>query len=231
MLSHRWEERSLREHLKNVKNQAMYAVIHGGIDKDLRQLSSDFLTQLPFDGYAIGGSLGSCHEELVELVAFLVPKLPKDKPNHLLGIADERSILAAVPLGDYQTNYYKKYTTYSCKGVIESFDPSNHSFHCALFAGIDTFDSCFPTRLARHGTLLTKAGKLHVSNQKCATAFGEPICRSCACSTCASYDLAYLHHLKKAKEPLLWQLASIHNIHYMNDLMAGLRQQILANEI
>jgi queuine tRNA-ribosyltransferase len=100
LLSHRWEERSLREHLKDVRGQAMYAVVHGGIDQGLRQLSCDYLTQLPFDGFAIGGSLGSCHEELVELLTFLVPQLPKDKPNHLLGIADERSILAAVPLGE-----------------------------------------------------------------------------------------------------------------------------------
>lgn len=41
----------------------------------------------------------SCHDELVDLLAFVAPKLPRDKPNHLLGIADERSIHAAVPLG------------------------------------------------------------------------------------------------------------------------------------
>ena len=155
----------------------------------------DFLTACPYDGFAIGGSLGSSHEELVDLLSFLAPKLPKDKPNHLLGIADERSILAAVPLG------------------------------------IDTFDSCFPTRLARHGTLLTRNGKLHVSNAACATSFGKPICEKCACSTCRKYDLAYLHHLKKAREPLLFSLASIHNIQYMNDLMADLREKILADEI
>eukprot|EP00614_Pseudopedinella_elastica_P008381 CAMPEP_0172592262 /NCGR_PEP_ID=MMETSP1068-20121228/11177_1 /TAXON_ID=35684 /ORGANISM="Pseudopedinella elastica, Strain CCMP716" /LENGTH=447 /DNA_ID=CAMNT_0013389163 /DNA_START=128 /DNA_END=1471 /DNA_ORIENTATION=- len=199
LLSHRWEERSLREHLKdfpeNVKGQAMYAVVHGGVEKELRKLSVDYLTALPFDGFAIGGSLGSCHEELVDLLKFVVPKLPREKPNHLLGIADEKSILAAVPLG------------------------------------IDTFDSCFPTRLARHGTLLTKAGKLHVSNAKCARAFGKKICEGCSCATCTRYDLAYLHHLKKAKEPLLAQLATIHNIQYMNDMMADIRKQILADEI
>jgi queuine tRNA-ribosyltransferase len=195
LLSHRWEERSLREHLKNISGQAMYAVVHGGVDKSLRQLSVDVLTAMPFDGYAVGGSLGSCHEELVELLNFVIPKLPKDKPNHLLGIADERSISAAVPLG------------------------------------VDTFDSCFPTRLARHGTMLTKSGKLHVKNKACATSFGKPICQSCSCHTCRNYDLAYLHHLQKAKEPLLWQLASIHNIQFMSDLMAEYRAKILANEI
>jgi len=50
MLTHRWEARSLQRHLENVKQQAMYGVIHGGIDKMLRSLSAEYLTSLPFDG-------------------------------------------------------------------------------------------------------------------------------------------------------------------------------------
>ena len=46
--THRWEERSLIEHLKNPQNQAMYAVIHGGIDPDLRKQSCEVLTKLAF---------------------------------------------------------------------------------------------------------------------------------------------------------------------------------------
>ena len=60
--THRWEQRSLEEHLKNPQGQAMYAVVHGGIDPELRALSAKFLTQLPFDGFAIGGSLGKNKE-------------------------------------------------------------------------------------------------------------------------------------------------------------------------
>ena len=62
--SHRWEARSLNEHLKNVNNQAMYCVVHGGIDRELRTKSIDYLASLPFDGYAIGGSLGNEKQEL-----------------------------------------------------------------------------------------------------------------------------------------------------------------------
>ena len=57
-LSHRWEARSLKAHLRDVRRQAMYAVIHGGVNKDLRRMSAEYLTSLPFDGFAIGGSLG-----------------------------------------------------------------------------------------------------------------------------------------------------------------------------
>jgi queuine tRNA-ribosyltransferase len=56
--SHRWETRSLQRHLENRNNQAMYSIVHGGLDVELRRKSIDYLTSLPFDGYAIGGSLG-----------------------------------------------------------------------------------------------------------------------------------------------------------------------------
>ena len=56
----------------------MYAVIHGGVDHDLRKYSINYLTSLPFDGFGIGGSLGSCFEELVELLDFMMPMMPRD---------------------------------------------------------------------------------------------------------------------------------------------------------
>ena len=119
-LSHRWEARSLKAHLRDVRQQAMYAVIHGGVDRDLRRMSVEYLTSLPFDGFAIGGSLGKDTAELVELLGHLMPQLPKDRPNHLLGIGDVGSILGSIP------------------------------------HGVDTFDSTFPTRNARHGQLMTR---------------------------------------------------------------------------
>ena len=58
--SHRWEVRSLREHLKDSgsRKQAIFCVVHGGTDVELRTKSVEYLTELPWDGYAIGGSLG-----------------------------------------------------------------------------------------------------------------------------------------------------------------------------
>ncbi|GJQ10627.1 hypothetical protein GpartN1_g2418.t1 [Galdieria partita] len=98
-LTHRWELRSLQEHQRNIQSQAMYAVIHGGIDNELRQKSIDFLCSLPFDGFAIGGSLGKNRQELFQLLEFVMPRLPTAYPNHLLGIADLESIERVVPLG------------------------------------------------------------------------------------------------------------------------------------
>lgn len=74
----------------------MFSVIHGGVDINLRKKSLDFLTSLSFDGHAIGGSLGKDRNEMFELLKTLMPLLPRDKPNHLLGIGDAESIDSCV---------------------------------------------------------------------------------------------------------------------------------------
>lgn len=198
--SHRWEARSLKEHLGNVQEQAMYCVVHGGIDRELRTKSVDYLTSLPFDGYAIGGSLGNGKQELKELLEWMMPLFDegdrKTKPRHLLGIADEESIRNAV------------------------------------VNGIDTLDSCYPTRIARHGTLLSKEeGNLKLRSSKYARQFGVKIEEDCNCKTCRHYDRAYLWHLFKANEPVAVSLAAQHNIHYMSDLMARIRKDIMEDRI
>mmetsp|Transcript_26849 Transcript_26849/g.30730 ORF Transcript_26849/g.30730 Transcript_26849/m.30730 type:complete len:512 (-) Transcript_26849:33-1568(-) len=198
--SHRWEARSLKTHLQNVKNQAMYAVIHGGLDEALRRESVDFLTSLPFDGYAIGGSLGKTRDDLKKLLDFLMPLFEssehrKSKPRHLLGIADEESIRYAVKLG------------------------------------VDTMDSCYPTKLGRHGTLLTSKGMVRIKRGAHVRSYGVPIEEGCGCQTCQHYDRAYLNHLFKAKEPLAIMLGTQHNIFYMQRLMQRIRQDIMDNKI
>ncbi len=82
--THRWEIRSLNAHLANPQNQAIYAVIHGGVDLALREESIATLSPLPFDGFAIGGSLGKRRDEMVTMLTHILPKLPHDRPNHLL---------------------------------------------------------------------------------------------------------------------------------------------------
>ena len=192
--THRWEERSLIAHLENPQQQAMYAVIHGGVDPALRMRSCEFLTRLPFDGFAIGGSMGKTKQEMHEMLSQTMPQLPVDHPNHLLGIGDLESIGFCVPLG------------------------------------IDTFDSSYPTRAARHGVLLTREGPLKIERSGCATDFGPPE-KGCSCPTCQQFSLAYLHHLFKAKEMTCMTLATIHNLHFMVQLMESYRQKILGEEI
>ncbi len=192
--THRWEERSLKEHLLNPQNQALYAIIHGGIDPELRKASCDFLTARPFDGYAVGGSLGKTKQEMFTMLSNTMPRLPLDKPNHLLGIGDLESIDLCIPLG------------------------------------VDTFDSSYPTRAARHGFLLTKRGPLKIHKTEYAMQF-SPIEEECSCPTCKNYSLSYIHHLFKAREATCMTLASIHNLHFMIELMKDYREKILRDEI
>ena len=108
------------------------------------------------------------------------------------------------------------------------------SIRNAVATGIDTLDSCYPTRVARHGTILTRNGKIRIKSAQYKRQFGKTLDDECNCRTCQGghgYDRAYLWHLFKANEPLAVTLAAQHNIHYMNDLMRGIRADILLDRI
>ncbi len=97
--THRWQKRSLDVHRADRRHQAMYAVIHGGLDRELRAASCHYLTALDFDGWAIGGSLGENHTQMFELLDYVVPRLPAEQPNHLLGIGDFYSMRECITRG------------------------------------------------------------------------------------------------------------------------------------
>lgn len=88
--------------------------------------------------------------------------------------------------------------------------------------GIDMFDCVMPTRNARNGHLFTSTGVLKLRNAANKIDTG-PVDAECDCYTCRNFSRAYLHHLDKCKEMLGGTLNSIHNLHYYQTLMAGLR--------
>lgn len=189
--THRWQERSLNEHKKNTLHQAMYAVVHGGVDPKLRAHSCATLGALPFDGFAIGGSLGKTRPEMVAMLGTCIPCTPDDKPRHLLGIGDLPSIEACVPLG------------------------------------IDTFDSSYPTKCARHGILLTERGPINITR----SIWKNSQEKISSAPLCCHYTASYIHHLFKAHEMTAYTLATMHNLHFMIQLMKQYRHRILNNEI
>lgn len=99
----------------------------------------------------------------------------------------------------------------------------------AIGLGIDMFDCVFPTRAARNGVLFTWRGRLHIRRQQY-TLDDNPIDPNCGCYTCRHYSLAYLRHLNKAKEINSSILATIHNLHFYQDLMKAARSAIAAGE-
>ena len=91
--------------------------------------------------------------------------------------------------------------------------------------GIDLFDCVLPTRLARNGALLTHAGRLNLRNAQFARDHG-PIEDGCSCYTCQRFSRAYLRHLLKSGEVLGLRLNSLHNVHFMLNLMSEIRRAI-----
>ncbi len=96
----------------------------------------------------------------------------------------------------------------------------------AIEYSIDIFDSTFPTRNARHKTLMTSKGSIDIARGKFALDFA-PIDEDCGCYTCKNYTRAYLHHLFKETELLALRLASIHNLHFIQSILQGAREAIL----
>ncbi|PCI69168.1 MAG: tRNA guanosine(34) transglycosylase Tgt [Piscirickettsiaceae bacterium] len=95
----------------------------------------------------------------------------------------------------------------------------------AVLKGIDMFDCVMPTRNARNGYLFTRKGLVKIRNKKYQFDT-SPVDAECECYTCKNYTRSYLRHLDKCKEILGSQLNTIHNLHYYQDLMRGLRKAI-----
>jgi queuine tRNA-ribosyltransferase len=91
--------------------------------------------------------------------------------------------------------------------------------------GIDMFDCVMPTRNARNGHLFVNTGVIKIRNAAHKTDTG-PLDPNCDCYTCKNYSRAYLHHLDKCKEILGSQLNTLHNLHFYQVLMRGLRDAI-----
>lgn len=91
--------------------------------------------------------------------------------------------------------------------------------------GIDMFDCVMATRNARHGSFWTKDGMFHVKNAEFAT-MKEPLMKTCGCYTCKNFSASYVHHLIKEKELFGLRLITIHNLHFLLDLMKKIRTHI-----
>lgn len=95
----------------------------------------------------------------------------------------------------------------------------------SVVRGVDLFDCVWPTRLARHGKILTPDGDYNLRQQRHATNPG-PLHPECSCYTCKTYSRAYLRHLLMVGELTVFRLLTIHNLTYTLDLMSSIRQAI-----
>ena len=95
--------------------------------------------------------------------------------------------------------------------------------------GVDMFDCVMPSRNARHGTIFTWDGILHITNAAYETD-SQPLDPKCDCPVCRNHSRAYVRHLFKAKEQLAGRLAVMHNLYFYNTLMERIRDALDAGE-
>jgi queuine tRNA-ribosyltransferase len=190
-LSMRWAERCRRA-FRPRPGHALFGIVQGSVYPDLRRESARVLTDIGFDGYAIGGlAVGEGRETMLETAALTAEALPEDRPRYLMGVGKPDDLVQAV------------------------------------LRGIDMFDCVLPTRSGRTAQAFTRRAVLNLRNARHLDD-PRPVDPDCACPACAHYSRAYLNHLFRAGEMLGPILLSTHNLHYYQELMAGLRQAIEA---
>jgi len=93
-----WAERCWTAHSRG--DQSLWAIVQGGVERDLRQTCAERLVAMDFPGYAIGGvSVGEGHDRLREVLGWTAPLLPADRPRYLMGVGEPRDVVAAIEVG------------------------------------------------------------------------------------------------------------------------------------
>ena len=199
--THRWLERCLRWHEQHgPSDQAVYGIVQGGVEPDLRRESAATVAASACSGIAIGGSLGRDKAQMYEVVSWVTDELDRlaaDKPRHLLGIGDVDDLIAGVQRG------------------IDTFD-------CAMPTRLGRHGmALIPDPAGRWRVDLAK------STWREST---EPILEDCPCPACAAgYTRAYLHYLIRARELTALRLVTLHNLSFIARLMQDLRDAIDAD--
>lgn len=120
--------------------------------------------------------------------------------------------------------------------AVEPFAPANKPRYLmgvgtptniieAVARGVDMFDCVMPSRNARHGTIFTWDGIMHITNEKYITD-SSPLDSHCDCPVCRNFSRSYIRHLFKAGEQLGGRLAVMHNLYFYNTLLEKIRDAI-----
>lgn len=185
----RWSERALAAHTR--ADQALFGIIQGGVDLELRAVSARATEALGFSGFGIGGlAVGEEPHERNAALEATFPELAANKPRYVMGLGDPEGVLDAVA------------------------------------RGADLFDCVWPTRLARHGRVLTVDGDYNLKRAEFARD-PRPLSEHCECHTCSTVSRAYLRHLLVTNELTVFRLVSMHNLTYTLSLLADARRAII----
>lgn len=168
---------------------------------------------------------GGAYEDLRKFSATETVKLDFDGYS-IGGVAndgeDKDSMYKAI---DYSIPYLPENKLRYLMGVGEPIDIIE-----GVIRGVDIFDCVSPTRLARHGHVLTKYGKINIRNSKYKEDFSK-LTNDCDCYACQNYTKSYIRHLITCNETFGARLLSIHNIRFLINLTEELREAIRNNNI
>jgi queuine tRNA-ribosyltransferase len=194
--THRWAERSLAAHRR--PDQAMFGIVQGGLDPELRASSASFIAGLPFDGLCIGGLAGDeTPQQREEALDVAIDVLIADaRPRYLMGLGSPADLLEAVHRG------------------IDLFDsvlPARVARNGQLWVPSDS----------EEGGRLNLRNRVYLDDP-------APVQEDCPCLLCRGFSRAYLAHLFRARELLAYRLATCHNLTFTLDFMARIRASIRA---
>jgi queuine tRNA-ribosyltransferase len=198
--THRWLERCLRWHAEHgPRDQAVYGIVQGGVEHDLRLQSAAAVAATACDGIAIGGTLGRDKPQMYEVVSWVTGELARlapDRPRHLLGIGDVDDLISGVERG------------------IDTFD-------CAMPTRLARHGMALVPDPAGRWRVDVAKGIWREST--------EPVLAGCGCPACSGgYSRAYLHYLLRARELTAQRLLTLHNLYFIARLMDDLRGAIEA---
>jgi queuine tRNA-ribosyltransferase len=211
--THRWLIESKEVHLKNPNSpygfrQALFGIIQGGTQRDLREQSTQYILTMELDGIAIGGEvIGFDMAKTVEVIGWVRPMLPENKTRYTMGVgAKPQDLLDVVAAGI---------------DIFDCVSPTRIARHGALYCG----------EIVEHeGWLKFEStedkGRILIKKAQYATDDG-PIMPGCTCYTCKNFSRAYLHFLFKEQFVAYGNLACIHNVHVMNETCRKMREFIL----
>ncbi len=174
----------------------LFAIVQGGLSKELRSRSLKELVEIGFDGYAIGGlAVGETNEEMYEVLSHITKEMPEKSPRYLMGVGYPENIIEAV------------------KNGVDMFDcviPSREARHGRMyFFKSDNLNKDFyktinitNAKFANDKSLINKDSKIEELN---------------------IYSKAYLHHLFKVQDPLALRLSTLNNIEFYLEMMKRMR--------
>ncbi len=198
--SRKWARRCLAAHTR--PDQTLFGIVQGGMHLDLRLESVHGLMDIESDSLAAGGR---------RFGGFGIGGYSVGE-SHEIMFETLGEVARALPADRPRYLMGVGNPTTLVRAVAE---------------GVDMFDCVLPTRTARMGTAFSSTGRMNMRNARFTRDF-TPLDPACSCYTCTNFTRAYIRHLVKQDEMLGGILLSLHNLHFLLDLMRRAREAVLA---